>query len=518
MTAERIGLSHFSKEYSQEIQKYAHSEVFNQYIFVWKEDKYYQGYCTHCNSEIGVPQLKHGELHICPICRHECVAKQAGRGRKYMIDEVYFIYYEKSIIDPKVMVARGIYAVRDYRVSYRNVETQYGARAHYIFEMGNPVMLESYAYYSWSGKRMSVGDPWERKNFNSLFSQFPARKPKTAVGCCFKSIDNAVKGTPFQYSCYDEFGGYGGLVKYFDMYSKYPIIESLTKIGFKEIVEAKFHENCTYGAVNWRGKTIQKALRMNKREIREIITLKKVDCHFMRLYQISKKDGSNLSVEEIESLKHDIYDLKILNAVLKYTTLRKAVHYAKNQRGLNKKSYYSLLDALSNWRDYIKDCTELQKNLKSDSILFPKNLHKAHQETNKQIKVKESEIFNKKIAGRAKTLEYLCFEQNGLLIRPAASSKEMVDEGDALGHCVARHYMGSYADGRTNILFIRKVSAPNKSFYTVEVKDNRIIQCRGRGNKTPDANKHVDVENFIEAFKAEKLTEKKTKSKVKITA
>ena len=59
---------------------------------------------------------------------------------------------------------------------------------------------------------------------------------------------------------------------------------------------------------------------------------------------------------------------------------------------------------------------------------------------------------------------------------------DIVNEGASLNHCVGG-YLESVAHGYKTILFLRKVSNPDKSFYTIEVGDSRIIQIHGNHNR-----------------------------------
>lgn len=60
--------------------------------------------------------------------------------------------------------------------------------------------------------------------------------------------------------------------------------------------------------------------------------------------------------------------------------------------------------------------------------------------------------------------------------------KDIVNEGASLNHCVGG-YLESVASGYKTILFLRKVSDPDKSFYTIEVGDSRIVQIHGNHNR-----------------------------------
>jgi DNA-directed RNA polymerase subunit RPC12/RpoP len=156
-------MEHFSKEYSPDILNYAKDKIFRKYIFVrikhLKTGKKRVGYCTYCGKEFPAYDMKHKTVRACPACGNECTIVHDWRGHSKMIDEAYFVYYERSVIQPSVIVARGIYGIKDYRGEFRNVKTQLADENRYIFDMGNPVMYKRYAYYStWDGKnRIETG-------------------------------------------------------------------------------------------------------------------------------------------------------------------------------------------------------------------------------------------------------------------------------------------------------------------------------------------------------------------------
>ena len=61
---------------------------------------------------------------------------------------------------------------------------------------------------------------------------------------------------------------------------------------------------------------------------------------------------------------------------------------------------------------------------------------------------------------------------------------------------------------------VRKASESDKSYFTIEVQNNRIIQVHGKNNRSPSE----DVTEFIEVFKSEKLDKKETKVRIKTPA
>lgn len=506
--------AHFTKTISQEIIDYATNIAFewSRYIFTWRKGKQQYGYCTHCKNEFKTEGLKHNGAFQCPCCHSNCKVKASGISRKKMIDEVYFVYYEKSAINPQGITARGIYAVRDYRGDFRKVETIFETKALYVFEPGHSVMIHRpYLYYSPNTR--SFHSFWGNKftKTKSICSEYDSSMSNMPRYCSKESIKAAVAGTPFQYSTWESYISFttADMVKFFDLYSRYPCIEYLTKLGMSPIVKAKLSGGKTYGTVNWRAKNPLKVLRMSKHEMKSLREVNvDIDPWLLYLWHLSKKDGSNLTFRDLARLSMEINEIYVsdLKQVLAYTTLRKVSTYLAKQVGKKDvyEHYYNRGQILRAWRDYIGDCTRLGLDLSREAILFPSNLYRAHQNTIKQIKVKEDKALQKKIAARCKALEKFRFEAMGFLLRPAADSKELIEEGKALHHCVGT-YASRYAKGETDLFVIRRVEAPDKPFYTMEIRNGSIIQCRGLENRPPTD----EVRAFIDIFTAKKLLTKK---------
>ncbi|MCF8566881.1 PcfJ domain-containing protein [Alicyclobacillus tolerans] len=505
-------VTHFSTKVSPAIVDFATNVAFlhSRYLFVRKEGKQQIAYCTHCRQEFQTQGLRQGKTSECPGCGSKCYVKLHAKGRSRMVDEAYFVYYEKSQINPQAITARGIYAIRDYRDSYRDVDTLFEVKAMYLFEPGQAVMFERpWLYYS-DTNGMICGENWvQRKTVGSLMGSTMTFKP---CFCSTDSIRKAVSGTPFQYSTWDQYGD-RDWVRFFNLAAKYPCVEYLTKLGMSGLVEAKLNGNHTFGVVNWRGKNPLSVLKMSRQEMKELQGLKaSVDPWLLYLRNLSKKDGSNLSLSELVDLQRDISEgyRNELDTALARTTLRRLHAYLNKQLArVDSKKYYSGKSrVLGDWNDYIRDCQRLGLDTTLEAVKFPSNLHRAHQNTIQQIKVKADEALQAKLAARLKGLQTLKFEHRGFLIRAAESTKELIEEGKALHHCVGT-YVDRYAKGETDILVIRRASEPNKPFYTVEVRNGHVVQCRGLKNCEPTD----EVKAFVELFVSKKL---RTKNRTRV--
>ncbi|MCT8975520.1 PcfJ domain-containing protein [Clostridium sp. CX1] len=499
--------SHISKEITEKIEKFVDDEVFGEreYLFIEKVNGIYQGHCTKCHKEYELSQnYKHNASGICPQCGANLQVKQSRYGRKNCRNDACFYYFEKSIKNPSAVVCKGYYVSRDYTADYKNPVTEFLLEAIYIFEDKKSKMLKfNNSYFQ--------GARWDEKK-----SVFDFNQGWFAPKMCYisrESIEEATKDTRFQYIPKELLQGYHSTVKVFDEFTKYPWLEQLYKMGFKDIVETKIKGGQMHNCLNYRGKDIFKVLRLPRKDVKDIINSNKnITPFFLSLYQLQVKDKSILSPKEVKEIEIEYqFYFEKLKHILKYTSMRKAVKYIEKQYEKYKKHYVAKGSVTTTWSDYIENCIDLEMDLNSDHVLYPKDVYKLHQNTMKQVKVKADKISNEKISRRVGALnEKYYFKYKDLVIRAAEGTEELILEGKTLNHCVATNYIKPYAKGETNIFLLRKISEPDKPYYTVEIKDDEIRQVHGKRNCMPDE----EVKMFIEVFKAEKLGKKKIKISV----
>lgn len=494
---------HFPTKVSKQMVDYARDVVFlhSRYMFIRKDQGLQFGVCTHCQKQslIGPKSyLKHNDDYQCRKCKSLVKVKSAGRGRKNLFTDAYFVWYDKSKINKKGIVARGIYAFRDYTKDYRNTQTMFQTVAMYLFEPGNSEML--------------VRDHWnqtwhEPKKIRSEMNISMQHKTSHVAR---ESIYKAVKGTPFQYSTWERYSD-DDRVKFFDLASKYPCIEYLSKMGLQKIVEAKLYGLKTYSAINWRGKTMEKVLRLPKHEIKTMqsahVILDPVTLH---TYQYYKKIGFPVTFQQAGVLS-DLMEgqpAEILHDLRSQASRIELSKYILKQTDKDPVSgYQSAHSAIIAIRDYWAECEELGMDLQLEHVKYPNDLYAAHQKTMKKMKMKKDKELDAQIAKRVQELSSYFFEHKGLFIRPVRSNAELFNEGKTLSHCVGM-YAKRYAEGETNLFVIRKTTSPSTPFYTLEIVNGQVIQAYGLKNKLPTQ----QVQQFIDQFKSVRLT--KTKSKI----
>lgn len=200
-----------------------------------------------------------------------------------------------------------------------------------------------------------------------------------------------------------------------------------------------------------------------------------------------KSFGKRPSVEEMEQYICTNIPLSLINKLIPYTSFRQIYkRYRYNSAGILSRYY----------NDYFNMCQELRFDMKSSFVLFPKNIKKAHDDLVLYYNEKKDELEEKKRNRIYVKVEKIAGELNRLygvedekyFIRAPRNAAEIIREGHAMYHCVAgKQYTEKMVKGESYILFIRKKSNPEKSWYTMEMKSNHtVLQVRGFANRDDD--------------------------------
>ena len=185
--------------------------------------------------------------------------------------------------------------------------------------------------------------------------------------------------------------------------------------------------------------------------------------------------------------------------VLKYVTPHRLMRYVDEQcaqgSGAIGQRELTTQSVVSEYRDYLEMCGKLSYAAMNKSVLYPKDLHAAHDRAAAQLKAKADAITRRNF-----TLAYQRisdapdYTSDGLTILLPASPEELAAEGSALHHCV-----GSYTDRVAKkeciIVFVRRADEPQKPYFTAEIRDGRIVQLRGLKNcePTPEVRAFADT-------------------------
>lgn len=522
---------------------------FSRYL-IYKEEKKGTAVCecTHCKN-IGVVnrkeiRLRNNEKGNCPFCGSRVMIKAKGRMPAQIFDERWFLY-----VDPTKdgFVLRYFKANRMIR-SDRYVEllidksrmiqdVQEYCRAIYTFPDGKP----KYVSYEWGVYKQRGLPRW-----------CPDSGRIACMECILYpgNLPQAWAHTPMKYSALEVLSAniptvpvhYENAIK---TYLDFPRLEWLCKMGLnnlvKDIINDKGYFGVTVDEVNYEGKTIYEILGLTKANTK---VLQEVDGdhHMLRLLQVSQQINFPFKPGQLQKY----YETFGCNTELLKQTNRK-VSFHKLMKYITKESErYPLGDKggcwqcsymrrkeredprmerkrnmAKDWLEYLGWCRELKYDLENVFLYMPTNFKKVHDRTAKEYqelqdrksmeeKRRREREAKRKLKQTRKALEEILkandgvdafsIQGKGLVLVVPKSTEDMKVEGEALHHCVGG-YVERVARGETSIFFIRKADSPDKPYFTLEWKNNDIIQCRGLHN----CDMPPEVRAFTQAFKKRML-------------
>lgn len=178
------------------------------------------------------------------------------------------------------------------------------------------------------------------------------------------------------------------------------------------------------------------------------------------------------------------YDLPI-NKFIKYIYFECDV-----SQGLNAST------AISQYEDYIRMTTEMGYE---NFDRYPKTLRMAHDiaARNYQIVLNEQELEEWNDAYEQHS-QYT-YSYKDYTIFPPKEPSDLVREGNMLNHCVSS-YINKVRKQVSSVLFLRLKEDEERPLVTIEVKDNRIIQARGKMNDPPNAEQKDIIKKFAEKY------------------
>lgn len=476
-------------------KKWVDEEVFfyDRYIFYeYTPKKIKKGHCTYCNQDVELTKVKHNERGICPCCGSPVTFKSIGKSRN--IRSYYSILLPQKV--KNTLIFRYFIGIKDFSFSK---EQKYPHNIDLYLKETTREFCSSlghdYRYYQYDRFKNGSEIRWCEENRGYL---------QINAITYTETLDEFIKDTVYEYSaikefCLSEKNRKVSIIRYFETHKMDPKLEYFVKLKLYNLADEYYKS--FYLARELKGRNFKQITGLNKTDLKQ---LQRLDATYNMIKTIKKAKEKNIRLtdEQIEtiSLKLDqrIFDLT------KYTTITKILNYLNK-----KKQKLSIANMYSDYLDYIRSCEKIKYDLSNNTILlFPKDFKKAHDETYKLSIEKDYEKYSTKLEQRYnQELKEYEFEYKDLCIKVPRKTFDLIDESNQLKHCV-RSYLKQMAEGKTIILFIRKKSELEKSYYTLEIYENKIKQVRGLNN----CSTNKKIEEFLEKFKEAKLKSKLEKA------
>lgn len=398
------------------------------------------------------------------------------------------------------LVIRIIKVLYDYYNDEPKTKIYENARLFLRLDDAGNVCLDSY-YYNYGPHELP---PW-KSGSRPVF--YPCQHNFEADTCGYVYTDNlpkALTGTPWQYCplrifC-EHFHEWMELVPFLNAHIVHPRFEHLLKVGFYDLAADVAYKYCDTSALD---ETQNRTHRILRVQPEDVAFLRDLDVGLSTLRAFQKHCSENLKGRQElfrwareNQVSHDV------DKILPNVTVHRLLRYMDRQYSflrLRKTPYGSIrykdMQVLvSEYRDYLEMCSRENYDLKNDFVLFPEDLQKSHDQLAGRIKHKADAKMRRKFKAVyqrvGSTLEY---ERSGMKIVCPVTPDDIVAEGHALYHCVGG-YVNRVADGECLILFLRRCEDTAESFYTIELRDRKVVQLKGMSNAdaTPEVQAFVD--------------------------
>ena len=439
--------------------------------------------CTRCGHRFRADRfpMKNNDTGTCPKCKSKATYKAEGIGRKKLAE-----YFRVLVLTHRGNTVYG--SLTEITANFENVgkpELSGWMSAIYVFNKNEQSYYKHTPSWCWGTdhweqvKTVKLPHPPSTMNWyaSPKFERtevYPGNLERVFLKSCLKYGWQPDMFRECKFDAYD-------LISYINLHLKYQSVELLVKAGFECFVAEKVFGSPGSGCVNWRGRSLEKILRLPHRHIKKMRG-SYVDFRELRFFQSLTEKEKRLSWEAITKAA-DAFDSTEAETIGQYISVMKWAEWAGEQ---NVNKY--------DWMDYIKDCRLLGLDTRKKSILFPKDFATVHRQLSEQVKIQRTELENAAIK-KVAALQKMDIKRNGFILKIAESQEDLNVESSVLGHCV-RTYGDKVAEGKTIIYFIRREEKPDEPYYTLEIRpDGQFIQCRGEHNcsMTPEVEAFKDL-------------------------
>ena len=428
----------------------------NRIVFFRNKDlSYYSYYCTSCKKwhKIDKKATK-------PFSKNDSITcVNCGKRFKVIfphnVIEKYDNYLTKIEVNKRnEVILRVFYYSRSYdkrKLSFSEYFTEV-ARINTDHEIA--MKANSYVVMGMYGKiyhgNTGKGFMRDRSGFYKVYSY------RNVVNIGLKRL---LKNTWLKYSAIDLAKKHNlDLLNYIIVYKDENKVELLMKAGCTRIIK----DLCTPGMYYHCG--LSKLHRANKKQMQLLVKY-------------------NLSYNKFEMLMDsEIYYPQMLDKACDIQYRRVPLFTGNRDTLIN--YLYDKNYRIGDYSDYLQWCSLLGMDLNDKRILYPDNPTKAHDDALAEKVKLENRIYDEKINEYSKEFENLILRDKKMIIRPAASQKELIYESEMLHHCV-RTYASKMAARNTCIMFIRKRNEEDVPYVTLELKGDKVIQCRANNNAKP---------------------------------
>ena len=444
-----------------------------------------KGTCSSCGHGIELSGVKYKGKAACPHCGREMTMVPGGLA-KHIRDRDTGVVLQR--------VGAGL-AIRILKVSavYPDGTPMIGIweNARQLIGLDPEGAVRCRRYYLFDDGDLPK---WKDGIRPTYFGQ-PTYESDTDGYLFCGNLPEAMAGTPWQYCpivpFYRQENGPMTVSMFLRAHIEHPRYEHLVKVGFNELVcQLVYHADQHYPSpkLDEAQNRTHRLLGVGPEDV-GLLRDREAGMDELRYMQTYYRNG----IKDRQRLlcwqmKHHVS--RDITQILEYVTPHKFMKYISRQFAALRRDgtfgrYGNMQSAVSEYRDYLDMSAKLGYDMGNSFVLSPKNLREAHDQAQARLKARTDAQLRRDFKAAMEAISgRLDFEADGMKMVLPANAEDLAAEGNALHHCVGS-YANRVARKECVILFLRRCEDLEKPFYTVEVRNRKVVQVQGMGHCAP---------------------------------
>lgn len=464
-------------------------------FYKYSRKKYKEGFCTYCEQNVLVENPIYNLEGECPHCHKKIVFKSIDKVGYFTTNDYpsYLIQRCKDGIMIRRFWSQRVY----YRGASFAPKLNFGEYRRVICsDIGEPLRAYYYGNFKQKGMR------WIENSVHS--TSYYCEREGLIYPKGFKKIsENHLKNTALA-----EWYKYKSIIDpeiYLSKIKEKPYLEKYIKAGLYNLANEKISFGC--GGVDYsiieNATGLKKMLCIDTSKLRELKDLNEGSKYLVWL-QFEKKSGKAISKE----LKYWLINNGLLPRKLSFITdkmtVAQIINYISKQMQSSNLNCYEIVET---WKDYLEMAKKLGIDTSDEIIYRTTKLRQRHAQLIKRLQDKDLNERAKEIIKSYPKLPNVFtyvkskYEYIGDVFSVIAPENinDVLLEGRNLHHCVAEQdrYLDRIERQEAYILFLRRTSEPDVSYYTLEVEPGGTI----RQKRTMYDRQNEDIEEATDFLK-----------------
>lgn len=459
------------------------------------------GYCTYCGKDVPLREKPHhNKTGRCPCCRHEVTYKSVGRvGWRLDTKEVCVYLIQKR---PDGFVVREFWANRRYlKENYKNPEVSCVEHWRVIYDHEMSYRTYYWGVYKMQYTRWIAGMPsYTWMGANSIYINHGCQDGRVYG----KTLPHLAKGVLRQTGLVDWIYKHKFVVnpdRYMSVYMRVPQFEQIWKASLPKLSQECWSNPDQTSEIikDPQSSNLTKALGIDKQELGRLRRYNG-GRFLLRWLQLEKESGKPISDEVLQWYCNQEISVDDLNFIWDKMNATQVYNYLRRQSITSRES---VRQVITTWRDYLSMADQLGIDTNDEIVYRVKLLRRRHDELVIRSRQANNEEQAKKILEKFPNVDSICqsigkkyeYANGEYVVVSPKGALDIIVEGSMLCHCVgsSERYWDRIERQEAFILFLRRASAPNIPYYTLEVEPDGTV----RQKRTKFDRQEADIEDAM---------------------